>query len=63
MGLLQQFVASSVHGKAASSMVTSTAGAGASVIGVSFTGAQAKETATRVSRANRDLTDFIVMVD
>ena len=41
-------------------MVTSVVGAGASVIGVSATGAQAKETARRVSRANRDFTFFMV---
>ena len=58
----QQLAASSVQGKAASSMVTSSVRAGASVNGVSLTGAQAKETATRVSKANRDLTDFMILL-
>ena len=56
----QQLLASSIQGKAASSVVTSVVGAGASVIGVSATGAQAKETARRVSRANRDFTFFMI---
>ena len=56
----QQLAASSIQGKATSSMVTSGVGVGASAIGASCSGAQAKETANKVNRANNDLMDFMI---